>query len=69
MKFELSMLSHKFFKPFSSFRYKYFPNQRSGVQGFGAVPQPRAEFRAPAQDADPRRRYDWGRGNVLGGQN
>lgn len=52
----------------SSFRYKYFPNQRSGVQGFGAAPQPRAEFRAPAQDAGPRR-YDWGRGNVLGGQN
>ncbi|XP_046464585.1 derlin-1-like [Daphnia pulex] len=50
------------------FLYKYFPNQRSGVQGFGAAPQPRAEFRAAAQDAGPRR-YDWGRGNVLGGQN
>lgn len=46
--------------------YKYFPNQRS-VQGFGsAPPQPRAEL--PAGQNIRNRRYDWGAGNVLGGQ-
>ena len=54
-------------------RYKYFPNQRS-VQGFGTAPaQPRAEFRPGQQDGGGGggggpRRYDWGRGNILGGQ-
>lgn len=45
-------------------RYKYFPNQRSGVQGFGSAPQPRAVFRNPEPNT---RRHAWGTGNVLGG--
>ena len=49
---------------FFNCRYKYFPNQRSGVQGFGSAPQPRAQFRNPEPNA---RRHAWGAGNVLGG--
>lgn len=47
--------------------YKYFPNRRSGVQGFGSTPQPRAEFRAAQDPPQNARRYAWGTGNVLGG--
>lgn len=47
-------------------RYNYFPNQRSGVQGFGRAPTARADFQRPAA-ADRPRRHDWGQGNVLGG--
>lgn len=46
--------------------YNYFPNQRSGVQGFGRAPTARADFQRPAA-ADRPRRHDWGQGNVLGG--
>ena len=53
---------------FVLYRYHYFPNQRSGVQGFGSAPTPRAEFRAAAAAPNAAPRRDWGRGNVLGGQ-
>ena len=42
-------------------RYKYFPNCRGGVSGFGA-PQPTAR-RYPGDD----NRHNWGAGQQLGG--
>ncbi|XP_076370492.1 derlin 1 [Tachypleus tridentatus] len=45
--------------------YKFFPNQRGMFAGFGQAPTPRR----PGGDDDnqPRRRYNWGQGHVLGG--
>ncbi|ELU14793.1 hypothetical protein CAPTEDRAFT_179997 [Capitella teleta] len=47
------------------FLYKFFPNQRPGVSGFGVPPSTR---RRPEENDDPnaRRRHAWGTGNTLG---
>jgi len=43
--------------------YKYFPNRRGGVAGFGMAP---ASRRRPDEDQGDNRRHAWGRGNTLG---
>ena len=44
------------------FRYKYFPNRRGGVAGFGQAPATR---RRP-DDNNGGGRHAWGQGNTLG---
>nr|CAD7425207.1 unnamed protein product [Timema monikensis] len=49
--------------------YKYFPNQRGGIHGFGQPPT----ARRPANDGaggggGGGGRHNWGQGNILGGQ-
>ncbi len=48
------------------FSYHYFPNEQTGISGFGAAPIPRRQPGA-ADDAPNRGRQVFGgRGNVLG---
>nr|CAD7438809.1 unnamed protein product [Timema bartmani] len=52
-----------------SILYKYFPNQRGGIHGFGQPPT----ARRPANDGaggggGGGGRHNWGQGNILGGQ-
>ncbi|XP_048752583.1 derlin-1-like [Ostrea edulis] len=44
--------------------YKYFPNRRGGVSGFGMAPSSR---RQAADNNGDNHRHNWGRGNNLGG--
>ncbi|XP_064641450.1 derlin-1-like [Lineus longissimus] len=47
-----------------SFLYKYFPNRRGGVSGFGQAPASRREENRGPNEG----RHLWGQGNTLGGQ-
>lgn len=47
-------------------RYRFFPNQRTGVSGFGAAPIPRAQPGAADDNANRGRGLFAGRGHVLG---
>lgn len=46
-----------------SILYKYFPNKRGGVSGFGMAPS----SRRPDDGGDDNRRHAWGGGQQLGG--
>lgn len=46
------------------FSYKYFPNRRGGISGFGQAPATR---RAAENQNNQDGRHRWGRGNHLGG--
>ena len=49
------------------FRYRYFPNERTGVSGFGSAPIPRQQQGDGAdQDGNRGRQIFGGRGHVLG---
>jgi hypothetical protein len=47
-------------------RYRFFPNERTGVSGFGTAPIPRRQPGAENDDANLGRRVFGGRGHVLG---
>lgn len=49
------------------FLYKYFPNRRGGVSGFGEAPSVRRD--RPDDRGQGQGRHNWGQGNVLGGAN
>ena len=51
------------------FRYKYFPNWRSGVSGFGQAPASRRQEPGGDGEAANREggRHMWGGGQRLGG--
>ncbi|XP_038567973.1 derlin-1 isoform X1 [Micropterus salmoides] len=46
------------------FLYRFFPNRRGGVSGFGVPPSRRPAAQEPAAGG----RYNWGQGNRLGGE-
>jgi hypothetical protein len=47
-------------------RYRYFPNEQSGISGFGTAPIPRQQPGAENNEANRGRQVFGGRGHVLG---
>ncbi len=48
------------------FRYRYFPNEQTGISGFGTAPIPRHQPGAADDNANRGRQAFGGRGHVLG---
>lgn len=46
--------------------YRYFPNQQTGVSGFGSAPTPRRQPDAPDNERNRGHNIFGGRGHVLG---
>ncbi|CAF3618697.1 unnamed protein product, partial [Rotaria sp. Silwood2] len=49
-----------------SFLYRYFPNEQTGISGFGTAPIPRRQPGAEDNDGNRGRQAFGGRGHVLG---
>lgn len=49
-----------------SFLYRYFPNQQTGISGFGTAPIPRRQPNAENENRNGARQAFGGRGHVLG---
>jgi hypothetical protein len=47
-------------------RYRYFPNEQTGISGFGTAPIPRRQPGAENNDGNRGRQVFGGRGHVLG---
>jgi len=47
-------------------RYRYFPNEQTGISGFGTAPIPRHQPGAENNNANRGRQAFGGRGHVLG---
>ena len=47
-------------------RYRYFPNEQTGISGFGTAPIPRRPAGADNNDGNRARHVFGGRGHVLG---
>ena len=54
------------FIPYIFYRYKYLPNRRGGISGFGQAPSSR-RTEAPPGGGGGGGRHAWGNGAALGG--
>ena len=62
-KFEMNNSTRWFLFPL---RYRFFPNEQTGISGFGSAPIPRRQPEAENNGANRARQAFGGRGHVLG---
>lgn len=66
----VNIINHCYLRlsPISLSRYRYFPNRRGGVSGFGAPPTRRPAAQEQPGGGAGGGRHNWGQGFRLGGE-